>query len=179
MKLGVHVKAVGFAVTMATASMANASVTDFGTIAPGTTFSEHVSVARLGVFEDKYTFKLLTAGIADVTRTVTFTFNEGLGVALSGFTGLTRSLFTSANTEVLATSFNALNQQYFYTNLAAGDYYFKVAGTGWRANAFVDAPKYNGFVNITAAVPEPETYAMFLAGLGIVGTVIRRRSRSF
>jgi hypothetical protein len=25
------------------------------------------------------------------------------------------------------------------------------------------------------AVPEPETYAMLLAGLGIVGTIIRRR----
>ena len=29
-----------------------------------------------------------------------------------------------------------------------------------------------------AAVPEPETYALFLAGLGLVGTIIRRRQRS-
>jgi hypothetical protein len=28
-----------------------------------------------------------------------------------------------------------------------------------------------------AAVPEPETYAMFMAGLGIMGAVARRRSR--
>ena len=29
-----------------------------------------------------------------------------------------------------------------------------------------------------AAVPEPETYAMFLAGLGLMGAVARRRARS-
>ena len=30
-------------------------------------------------------------------------------------------------------------------------------------------------LTITAAVPEPETYAMFLAGLGLVGVIARRR----
>jgi secreted PhoX family phosphatase len=30
---------------------------------------------------------------------------------------------------------------------------------------------------ITAAVPEPETYAMLLAGLGLIGTIVRRRRR--
>ena len=29
-----------------------------------------------------------------------------------------------------------------------------------------------------AAVPEPETYAMFLAGLGIIGAIAKRRSRA-
>ena len=31
------------------------------------------------------------------------------------------------------------------------------------------------FLGVTAAVPEPETYAMLLAGLGVVGTIARRR----
>ena len=33
---------------------------------------------------------------------------------------------------------------------------------------------YLGFLNV-APVPEPETYAMLLAGLGIIGTIVRRR----
>lgn len=33
---------------------------------------------------------------------------------------------------------------------------------------------YNGLLAVTA-VPEPETYAMFLAGLGIMGALARRR----
>ena len=32
---------------------------------------------------------------------------------------------------------------------------------------------YSGAI---AAVPEPETYAMLLAGLGLMGAVVRRRS---
>ncbi|MEN9437824.1 MAG: hypothetical protein RIR09_2479 [Pseudomonadota bacterium] len=30
-------------------------------------------------------------------------------------------------------------------------------------------------ITVTAAVPEPETYALLLAGLGLVGTIVRRR----
>jgi hypothetical protein len=33
-----------------------------------------------------------------------------------------------------------------------------------------------GLVTITSAVPEPESYAMFLAGLGLMGTIARRRN---
>lgn len=32
-----------------------------------------------------------------------------------------------------------------------------------------------GVIHMAAAVPEPETYALFLAGLGLIGTVARRR----
>ena len=34
----------------------------------------------------------------------------------------------------------------------------------------------NGAVNLAAAVPEPETYAMLLVGLGLVGFAVRRRN---
>lgn len=37
------------------------------------------------------------------------------------------------------------------------------------------AASYAGTANITAAVPEPETYALMLAGLGVVGMLARRR----
>jgi hypothetical protein len=41
-------------------------------------------------------------------------------------------------------------------------------------------PDYNGFDNIpvTAAVPEPETYAMLLAGLALIGAAVKRRKAS-
>ena len=59
--------------------------------------------------------------------------------------------------------------------------------SGVSLSSFTDAPKMmlalNGLPGTSAAtrigavvaVPEPETYAMFLAGLGIIGAVARRR----
>jgi hypothetical protein len=33
-------------------------------------------------------------------------------------------------------------------------------------------------VDVTGVIPEPETYAMLLAGLGLMGFVARRRRRN-
>ena len=54
--------------------------------------------------------------------------------------------------------------------LSSGGAYFAAdvlqAGTG-----------ATGAIGVTAAVPEPETYALFLAGLGAMGFVARRRQK--
>ena len=46
---------------------------------------------------------------------------------------------------------------------------FTAMGTSNSFGASIDN------VSVTAAVPEPETYAMLLAGLGLMGTIVRRR----
>jgi hypothetical protein len=48
------------------------------------------------------------------------------------------------------------------------------ARNGWQGIG--DEGWYVGAVNV-AAVPEPETYAMMLAGLGLLGGMVRRRQR--
>ncbi|HZV67520.1 MAG TPA: FxDxF family PEP-CTERM protein [Telluria sp.] len=55
-------------------------------------------------------------------------------------------------------------------SLAAGNYYVQVSGTmaGTTSGAF-------GGAIMLAPVPEPETYGMMLAGLGLVGFLARRR----
>jgi hypothetical protein len=58
-------------------------------------------------------------------------------------------------------------------NLTAGDYYYKITGNATGS--------LGGFYSITSTVtpvPEPETYAMLLAGLGVVGSLYRRRKSS-
>lgn len=180
-QLSVSLKAVTFAVTMAAASMSQASTTNLGSIGPDTPYSNYFSIERLGAFEDFYTFSLLAPGSFNDRRTITFTIDEAFNQVRSGFNGLTRGLFSAAtNTEIEASSNIEHGQVYFYNNLAAGDYYFKVSGEGWKVADYVPDPRYNALINISAApVPEPETYAMLLAGLGVLGTVIKRRSNSF
>ncbi len=53
-----------------------------------------------------------------------------------------------------------------FTGLTAGTYALTFQGSG--------AGGYGGYYTVTA-VPEPETYAMFLAGLGALGLIASRR----
>ena len=58
-----------------------------------------------------------------------------------------------------------------FNNLAAGNYFYEVYGyNNGRGNSHVSFS--STFVN---AVPEPETYALMLVGLGVMGFIARRR----
>ena len=55
-------------------------------------------------------------------------------------------------------------------------------GSWMQGSAALNIPSYfalvhDGNVSLAAAVPEPETYALMLAGLGVVGAVSRRQRR--
>lgn len=57
--------------------------------------------------------------------------------------------------------------------LAAGNYFYEIKGTATGTSG--------GFYSISSTVtpvPEPESYAMLLAGLGVVGSLYRRRKTS-
>jgi hypothetical protein len=66
-----------------------------------------------------------------------------------------------------------------FTDLAAGDYSVFMGGSDYMAQSMSN-PNLLSKYGVTGAlttgvVPEPETYAMLLAGLGMMGAVIRRR----
>jgi hypothetical protein len=66
-----------------------------------------------------------------------------------------------------------------FANASAGKYYFQVMGLGTK-NALGSSIGPTGTYtnNMVAQVPEPETYAMFLAGLGVLGFFARRKAIS-
>jgi hypothetical protein len=55
-----------------------------------------------------------------------------------------------------------------------GGYAYLLRADGVRTLTYVNP---NGFSDYVAAVPEPETYAMMLAGMGLVGAMAARRRR--
>ena len=71
----------------------------------------------------------------------------------------------SNNTTVLAASTMITNAQ---TGSGSTQYSFNIYKN----------PTRQDFLVTVSAVPEPETYALLLAGLGLMGTVVRRRSQS-
>ncbi len=76
---------------------------------------------------------------------------------------------------VAATTFVAQGNNGFafsFANVGSGAHTLKVVGIG--------VPEYGAFVGnvAAAAVPEPTTYGLLLAGLGVVGAVASRRRKA-
>jgi hypothetical protein len=59
----------------------------------------------------------------------------------------------------------------------AGNADFGRLMAGTTVNGMAATYRFDGTYTGVAAVPEPETYAMLLAGLGLMGTIVRRRRR--
>lgn len=130
-------------------------------------------------FFDVFTFSLTSA--SDTISSAVSLLFPGLGDSASSYeiNNGTLSLFSDPdgdgaagfNTEIATASFGDSTGVLAYNNAAAGSYYWAVAGDAVGSSGGV----YLYAANTAAVVPEPETYAMMLAGLGLLGFVGRRR----
>lgn len=110
-------------------------------------------------FEDTYNFTV-SPGATMVSEGL---FNN----LLPGFlntSSLSMQIFDSANAAVTGSVMS------FSAPLSAGSYYAKVSGMNSGSVG-------GGYVFSAAAVPEAETWAMMLVGVGLVGFQLRRSGR--
>ena len=140
-------------VAVVTSISANSKVWEIGDYVPGS-FASYTNDASktTGYFSQQLTFTLQTnqAFVASVTSDIPNTGIASFSAVLD-YGGITKNILTNSS----PTS--------GYT-----DYSITVSG-GNTGETF--AQQYT--VNL-AAVPEPETFAMMLLGLGLVGVVVRR-----
>lgn len=77
---------------------------------------------------------------------------------------------------LVGVTYDALSRGYLYAGLAAGPHYLKVASSGLFASGALPSSEHG---TTTRSGLAPQDCAMVLAGLGIVGMVVRRRSHGF
>lgn len=119
----------------------------------------------IGTFEDTINFTIEAGDLGTAANPLNVML---AGQDVSNIDGLTYTLWSGSNS--LGT-FAGNNTTNWTSALPAGDYVIKVTG-----NANGSHGGTYGFA--MTMVPEPETYAMLLAGLGLVGFATRRRSEN-
>lgn len=157
-------KKFAFLATLAAISVSNAWAVGGPLVFVGNTASFSSSVS--GTFTDFWTFNVVAPGASAAASATNIAFNGGGGI--TSFAGLL-STVNLTGTPVVNPPVVVSVLSGFTGVLIPGAYSLRISGTTAAGGA-----SYGGNVVLTP-VPEPETYALMLAGLGVIGFVAARR----
>lgn len=122
------------------------------------------NIVPMGIFQDVYSFSLADPGtLSGNAQAVNFGPYSILGLTVT----LQDSSFSVIGSD------SSPSDGFTFAGLAAGTYALNVLGFATGSGGGFYA---GGIVAETAPIPEPETYAMLLAGLLAIGFVARRRA---
>ena len=158
-----------FAVVAALAlpGRAGAATFDYGTLGSGNAF--YGLFEPLGSFAEQIRFNVATPFTVTLHDNFTnFSLVSGVNATLFNIPPSLPPLYST-----VGSSFQNLTP----FSLPAGAYELRISGTSLVGSGGY----FSGHMTLattTAPIPEPETYAMMLAGLGLMGFVARRRKRN-
>lgn len=162
MNLSILKKAAVAVSIAASAIAAHASTFAIGSLT--NTYTNTVDVS--GSFDDLYTFTLPSQFSGVKGSYLAFDFaGTGLITNFSLGVGSNSSPVYSLPLNSSVGGFDVADYGGAFTLVPGVNYWFKLSGSGDFANYTVTL----------APVPEPESYAMLLAGLGLMGFIARRR----
>ena len=172
--LGLTALLGGVLISFNTYAVHTATYTNTYTIGPLST-TPYVNTGTVaGLFSDRYNFSILapstTAGSA-------VTLNLNLGNFGFHITGLSLDLYSAGGTLFGSDTVTGAGDTAVNVNaiLATGNYFFREMGTG---DGNTTGQGLYAFTAVAAPVPEMDTYALMLAGLGLVGFAVSRRHTS-
>lgn len=179
-------RAIGVAILAGVSVGANATTTALGEVSSSvpTTFTGSVLGAQQS-FSDIFTFTLSQPNMSSGYSVVNFPLNipdvGSLGTVLSTMSLVTfgtDGLQGTTDDQVLksvvlpSTGNTQDHLSLSWDQPITGPAYLNIAGVTSGTLGGI----YSGSIESIPAIPEPETYAMLLAGLGLMGAVVRRRS---
>ena len=132
----------------------------WGSHAP--TEATQFSVSNFSIYDEFFYFELNKPTSLKVTAGTNFNRPGSNGVDLFNF---------DTGEDVGSLLFGTTASSAYFNNLPAGNYFYEVSG----GNYGTQIGQVSFSSTIINAVPESETYAMLLAGLGALGFVARRR----
>ena len=165
-----NIKTLAAAAALAVCGAAGAATINLGTFDEDTSplAFDHKQASVLAnnvAFTDYVNFSLTSTN--DASGSLTFVNNSKFSLSLDSW------VLSKVGFGTIAADAGSTFADISYTGLSAGSYSLAIHGTlkkGFKGNT------YGGnFVTQLSPVPEPETYALLLAGLGAVGFVVRRR----
>lgn len=130
----------------------------------------NTSIVAPGSFQDTYN---MTVGNNPSVAAAAVQLVLNLGsLSLYNIQGLSASLFDSSNNFITGATQagGSYDPVAFSAMLGSGNYHVNIAGNAIGSSGGI-------YTFAVAAVPEPETYALMLAGLGLVISVARARRK--
>lgn len=149
---------------------------NLGSFGAPITWGDAFLVSQTGTINHSLTFNITTplyagSGVSDIPLSISLSSNP-----IYDITGLSASVFDSGNNLYASFVTNGDGDHLVLPGnsyFAAGNYTLKIGGTS--------AGSSGGFYSVAAAtvpVPEPETWAMLLVGLGLVGYRLRQKAHA-
>lgn len=125
------------------------------------------NIVPMGIFQDVYSFTLVDPGMLS---------GNVVAINFGGYNILGLTVTLQDSSFAVVGSDNTPDTGFTFTGLASGTYALNVLGYAIGSQGGYYA---GDFIAETAPVPEPETYALMLAGLGFVAFAgSRRKSRA-